>query len=616
MKTSTNELEPVIGLIRVSTDKQETLRQRADLERVARAHRLKFFRIVELSDVSGRHVMADPEIQRMLDNLKSNQVAGIAISALDRLFRPDRFESFGILDVFRDHGKLIYSAKEGRLDPSTDAGFIMSLMSGAQAGMEWRELRRRTMQGKEEKRKAGIDPGGPQTRSRGVVFTRIRNASGKTIGGTWSHDGIDSERVRRAYEMLVFQDLSCEAIASEIGSGWTGKGIRGALTNPIWIGLKRYDSQCDGPEYFAKKPKDLTKKVKARRRVSRREEPLLVPVEIPKLVSEEMWRRAQEILGRRMMQYGKRKEKNTDRRRFLANSVARCSCGKSIYVRYGTKGHGRDTYYCTSRSKGGPGCGMPNIYREDLDAAILRLLISRVLTVEIIRQVTKPATPVIDQGQAQREAALAKLTKRRKNLLDMRENGECTREEFRERLKAIEQETRDLLDLAQPAPVGRQDPRRLARVVAGAFAGIAKLPFVDQRALLRRAVAEIIIEGHTIQTITFRGGFLATANSQLPSISRCSRRCRGRVWRSTRRQNRGSSAASGRRVERRARCDSTIPWSAGRGTRPWPVQESRIPAAHAVPLRHGSSHAPYNPESADPDGTEVRYPSCFPSCGV
>jgi hypothetical protein len=38
------------------------------------------------------------------------------------------------------------------LDPATDIGFLVSLMSGAFAGQEWRTLRQNTMDGKREKR--------------------------------------------------------------------------------------------------------------------------------------------------------------------------------------------------------------------------------------------------------------------------------------------------------------------------------------------------------------------------------------------------------------------------------------------------------------------------------
>ena len=143
--------QKVISFLRVSTDAQDTARQKADVARVIAANNLEVLRTLELIDVSGRKVMHNRDVRAVLRDLNCPYIAGIAISALDRLFRPNNYSDFSILDAFRETRKLIFSAKEGVLDPASDAGFMMSLMSGAQVGMEWRELRRRTVGGKAEK---------------------------------------------------------------------------------------------------------------------------------------------------------------------------------------------------------------------------------------------------------------------------------------------------------------------------------------------------------------------------------------------------------------------------------------------------------------------------------
>ena len=137
-------MKKALGLLRVSTDQQDLMRQKTDVERIRLTHGLTIERQIELEDVSGRTVLENREVQRLLGDLKRADIAGVAISSLDRLFRPDRFADFAILDFFRDSGKLIFSAKEGVLDPGSDMGFLMSLMSGAVAGQEWRTLRERT----------------------------------------------------------------------------------------------------------------------------------------------------------------------------------------------------------------------------------------------------------------------------------------------------------------------------------------------------------------------------------------------------------------------------------------------------------------------------------------
>src|SRR5262245_4228381 len=106
-------MKKAFALLRVSTDKQDLDRQKTDIQRVAATHQLDLQRTVALEDVSGRVVKDNADVAAMLADLKRPDIAGVAISALDRLFRPDEFGDFAILDDFRRNKKLIFSHKEG-----------------------------------------------------------------------------------------------------------------------------------------------------------------------------------------------------------------------------------------------------------------------------------------------------------------------------------------------------------------------------------------------------------------------------------------------------------------------------------------------------------------------
>lgn len=70
----------------------------------------------------------------MLADLQRPDVDGIAVSALDRLFRPGkRYGQFAILDRFCDEGKAIWSARKGFIDPDTDEGYDKCISAGARA---------------------------------------------------------------------------------------------------------------------------------------------------------------------------------------------------------------------------------------------------------------------------------------------------------------------------------------------------------------------------------------------------------------------------------------------------------------------------------------------------
>src|SRR5215471_12050547 len=103
------DTKKAFALLRCSTSMQDLDRQKTDVARLRDAHGLQIERTLELEDVSGREVMENADVQRMLHSLTRPDIAGGVISSLDRLFRPDDFEDFRILDYFRRAKKLIFS---------------------------------------------------------------------------------------------------------------------------------------------------------------------------------------------------------------------------------------------------------------------------------------------------------------------------------------------------------------------------------------------------------------------------------------------------------------------------------------------------------------------------
>jgi DNA invertase Pin-like site-specific DNA recombinase len=141
----------IIELLRVSTDSQDVARQRTDLERLKKRLNLNAVRTLELHGVSGTATLDNKQVQQVLNDLGRPDVHGIGLSSLDRLFRPGkRYGQFAILDRFVDEGKVIWSLREGEIDPATDEGYDKCISAGGRAGAEWRELRRRTRDGRRE----------------------------------------------------------------------------------------------------------------------------------------------------------------------------------------------------------------------------------------------------------------------------------------------------------------------------------------------------------------------------------------------------------------------------------------------------------------------------------
>jgi DNA invertase Pin-like site-specific DNA recombinase len=265
-----------LALLRCSTKEQDLDRQKTDVERMRQTHALQIEYTLPLEDVSGREVLKRPDVLRAVEvDLKRPDIAGGLVPALDRLFRPDDFEDFRILDYFRRAKKLIFNAKEGVIDPSTDIGFQICLMSGAMAGMEWRTLRQRTLDGKREKRKLGRNVTGSESLPRGICYQRITNAAGKTIDGIWSYDEEKVAKIREAYQIL-FADhtISLTALAAKVG--WShAHSLRRALQNPVWRGV-RISAPMAGET-----------------------EPLEIRLPLEPVLTDEQWALAQTLLAKR-----------------------------------------------------------------------------------------------------------------------------------------------------------------------------------------------------------------------------------------------------------------------------------------------------------------------------
>jgi site-specific DNA recombinase len=474
-----------IAILRVSTDQQDVARQRVDIERLERAHSLTIVRTVELDGVSGRKVRENADMLRVLADLRRPDIAGVAVSALDRLFRLDKFADFGILDNFKDTHKTIWSAKEGALDLGTDAGLILSLMSGAQSGLEWRELRRRTSQGKEVLRTRGGVPNGPCSLPRGIGFEKIKDSRGRSIGARYFYVEPDASRVRKAFDLL-FERLSWRDIAQRIGGGFTAHGVTTSLSNPIWMGTRVYSAG--------------------------REEPLEVPIDIEPLISPARWAEAQRIILEKRTRWTKTKRAP----HVLLSGLIKCSCGKPIYVR--TSGSSRTYYYCsTNLAAYGPPCGAKGVRQESADQTVERIISTQLLDATYLRTVFskfRSSQPIRNHDNEKHARQREKLEAERQRLLRLTIQGTCSEEDYARESKRIQSEMRSL-DLIAPAPLAAAlDPAKLVVRITRTFARFAKQEFAEKRSLLRAAIRDIVLEDGAVTTIVLHGSFLDCVNSE------------------------------------------------------------------------------------------------------
>jgi DNA invertase Pin-like site-specific DNA recombinase len=525
----------VIALIRFSTVEQVAEGkagidgQRRVNETSARFHGLKIRREVTVVDVSGRHVNDDPQFQEIFRELSDPTLAGILVPEQSRLVRPDTFDDYHVLAHFQRNRKMIYTPT-GRIDPTTPEGRMTLTVGGMISGEELHTLKSRFARGKNSARMEGRHPGGNQMLPKTVRFVRERNGEGKVIGTHWELVPIEVDRMKRAFELLFAGD-SYQSIAKQIGGGWTGSGLQRAMMNPVHIGIRRYEWEV-GEEYL---PKSTAKHPtpKKRRKTVKRAAPVDVPTReelesgakppvVEPILSLADFDRAQQVIAGRMTHWRKGKLKNEGRARFLANGVARCSCGQTMYGRYGGRGAHLDNYYCRSRFPKGAGCGMQSIKRLDLDTAIedtVTMLTDADFLLEALEACMALQQAAPDPARVQREQALAKLEIGRKEMLTMVRGGDMTRDEFRKEMSVLENEVR-VLESQVPVTAPQAAPKDILEALMQVFCEFTLLSFVQKRTLLRGAVKEIIVDSHAraITTVTINGGYLGKgANSVLRS---------------------------------------------------------------------------------------------------
>jgi DNA invertase Pin-like site-specific DNA recombinase len=485
-----NEMRPVLALLRVSTDSQDLERQRVDIERLKRSHCLVIITTVELKGVSGTSTLTNSQVRDLLAQLKKPGIQGLAISSLDRLFRPPAYSSFGILDSFVESQRVIWSSREGLVDPATDNGFDICVSAGGRAGSELREIARRCRDGKAVKRAQGSHVSGNQSLPDGITFD-------KRTG--WAYDETKLAKVRRGYELLFTGRYSLAAIARECGFS-SSFSVNRTLRNPTWKGVRAYPATAD-------------------------REAFEIPLPLPPLLMPEEWNRAQALLNKRRTW-----SKETRDQRFLGAGLLVCACGRPYYIHCDMRRGQHDTYYCASRHPRGIGCGAAALWREVVDEAIMRIVEEYLTDAKFLAAVFRrlKETPQPDT-RVEREKELAKLAARRKRWMDAYDEERITKQEFDERMDKVAAAMRAIEASMPLAAPPLPDHRAVVAGLARSLARFRTWPFTEQRTTLKRVVRGFQVVDRAIPEFTLSGAFLgelAYTNSAQRLKPRYWRRCR------------------------------------------------------------------------------------------
>lgn len=233
----TGRLERLIGVIRVSTDEQAQDgragldRQEATVRGIAERYGAALD-LVRIEGVSGTDVIRSREWREQVQPHLGKAGVAIAVDAIDRLCRVDRFD-FAVLQAVYDSRTLIYTPS-GASDARDMQGYLTLGMGALFGGIERMQILRRQQDAKEVKRRRGEWVGPLSSLPIGTTYDRARRRWGLSD---------DAARVRLAFEIVDGGGALREATRrAGFPTLTTTKTI---LRNPIYSGWLVFDRERD-----------------------------------------------------------------------------------------------------------------------------------------------------------------------------------------------------------------------------------------------------------------------------------------------------------------------------------------------------------------------------------
>lgn len=404
------EVQKRVGVwIRVSTDRQVDSESPEHHEERARYYaKAKGWNIVEvyrLDAMTGKSIMEYAETKRMLKDIKSGHITGLIFSKLARLARNTK-ELLDFSDIFREHNADLISLAEA-IDTSTPAGRLFYTIIAAMATWEREEIAERVS-----------------------ASVPIRARLGKSLGGAPSFgyrwEGkefvIDQNEapVRKLVYELFLKVKRKKTVADELNKlGYRTRN--GSKFSDTTVDRLLRDSTAKG-QRIANYTKSLGE---GRKWVVKPKEDWVVTPCAP-IISEEVWNECNHILETQ----SNKRQKAGRRPVHLLSGYVSCTCNKKMYV-YHEKS---DTYRCKPCKVGIPANDLEEIYYGQLKSFLL--------TDVDVSQYMAQSDILLKEKQELLELSRTestKLGKRMSELVNMRLDGDLSKEAFQKEHRPLEE---------------------------------------------------------------------------------------------------------------------------------------------------------------------------------
>lgn len=253
----------------------------------------------------------------------------------------------------------------------------------------------------------------------------------------------EAELVRTIFHLYANQRLGIRTIAGQLnslgfrntqGGEFSFSTIRGILCNPKYKGW-----------YCGKKSSKVDYKLNTIKNFPPEEWVMYKDEEnVPPIVSEELWDKANRILSGRSAKQGA-KDRSSCQNRYPYSGKVICSshqlpCYRSLY-RY--KSGNKELWQCQEYSRRGrEGCVSPVVYTAELDDIVRQLLEERLDSMELARELLQLYASLGEESReiprVQRE--LEGVFRRKDKLLDLNIDGRVSDEEFAQRNRRLNEE--------------------------------------------------------------------------------------------------------------------------------------------------------------------------------
>lgn len=505
----TEKLKPkVIAIYRVSTDEQADEdraglpRQREAVARVVEQHGLDVISEIELTGVSGTNVSSSPEFREMLRQVRARVIAGVVVSSLDRLARPDTFESMSVLDNFRDAKALIYAEGEV-LDLATKEGRMTAKIKLAFHDYDRSNIVERSATAKEIKRKKGECPGPPSILPLGVAYDRKTN--------TWSYTQ-EIQTVRKAFRLFDKDKVTnLTDLANQVGL--QRNTLAYILRNPIYKGWRVYDQKRGEDKHVVKNPRTPLKPnepVRFCRKKVQREDKDVIRVQVIKkpAVDPETFDRVQATLHENRCAF-QRKHIPTEIN--LAVGIGHCAhCGRKLYASSGKrKDRSRIGYYVcannhyTNKAKGRV-CIQPSVRKMVIDETLAEFAATHLASEPVIQALALRLKAPVDNASSKenQEKRLKQIDQEKARLLSLFQKGLFEIEKLETQVKKLTGEElniqRRLQSYDEQESLRRNADKSVGLLFKACIAFRRITTPAQKQAALRGLFAKVFFDGATI----------------------------------------------------------------------------------------------------------------------